>query len=92
MKRPIFSFRPNMKDCNHRKAWEILENVPEGEKNQYLVDALLFYSQTDVLKEVIRESVREGLKSANLTQSVASKEEQEVPEQMLDFVSMLQDE
>ena len=45
MKRPVFSFRPNRKDRNHRKAWSILEKVPEGEKSQFVVDAILFYDQ-----------------------------------------------
>lgn len=47
MKRPVFSFRPNRKDRNHRKAWSILEKVPEGEKSQFVVDAILFYDQAD---------------------------------------------
>lgn len=59
MKRPVFSFRPNRKDRNHRKAWSILEKVPEGEKSQFVVDAILFYDQADALEQLIRKSVRE---------------------------------
>ena len=62
MKRPVFSFRPNRKDRNHRKAWSILEKVPEGAKSQFM------------------------------RQTVATAEPEELPDQVLDFISMLQEE
>lgn len=40
MNRPIFMFRPNLRNSEHRKAWEILQNVPEGQKNAFLVQAV----------------------------------------------------
>lgn len=36
MRRPVFSFRPNMDNPEHRQAWEILQSVPEGQKNQFV--------------------------------------------------------
>lgn len=92
MKRPVFSFRPNRKDRNHRKAWSILEKVPEGEKSQFLVDAILFYDQADALEQLIRKSVREELKCGNVWQTVVTAEPEELPDQVLDFISMLQEE
>ena len=41
MNRPIFMFRPNLRNSEHRKAWKILQNVPEGQKNAFLVQAIL---------------------------------------------------
>lgn len=41
MRRPVFSFRPNMDNPEHRQAWEILRSVPEGQKNQFVVSAIL---------------------------------------------------
>ena len=41
MSRPVFSFRPNLKNPEHEKAWRILMDVPAGQRNQYLVDVIL---------------------------------------------------
>ena len=41
MTRPVYSFRPNLKNPEHKKAWEKFQSVPEGQKNQYLVKAIL---------------------------------------------------
>mgnify|MGYP001498974484 CR=1 FL=1 len=86
MKRPVFSFRPNRKDRNHRKAWSILE------KSQFVVDAILFYDQADALEQLIRKSVREELKCGDVRQTAATAEPEELPDQVLDFISMLQEE
>jgi hypothetical protein len=39
--RPVFSFRPNLKNPEHEKAWRLLMEVPAGQRNQYLVDVIL---------------------------------------------------
>ena len=41
MTRPVYSFRPNLKNPEHKKAWEKFQSVLEGQKNQYLVQAIL---------------------------------------------------
>lgn len=41
MSRPVFSFRPNLKNPEHEKAWRLLMEVPAGQRNQYLVDVIL---------------------------------------------------
>ena len=41
MSRPLFMFRPNLRNAEHRKAWEVLQNVPEGQKSAFLVRAIL---------------------------------------------------
>ena len=37
----MFSFRPNMENPDHREAWRILKGIPEGQKNLFLVRAIL---------------------------------------------------
>ena len=37
MSRPLFGFRPNLRNKAHRRAWKILQAVPEGRKNAFLV-------------------------------------------------------
>jgi len=41
MTRPVYSFRPNLKNPEHQRAWEKFQSVPEGQKSQYLVQAIL---------------------------------------------------
>lgn len=90
VKRPVFSFRPNMDITEHRQAWEILSHVPEGQKNQYLVQAILKVQESEYLEKVIRETVREELKSGGMTRSEVPVVDT-IPDQMLDFLSKLDD-
>lgn len=91
MKRPVFSFRPNMDHADHRQAWEILSRVPEGQKNQYLVQAILEVQERAYLEKVIRETVREELKSGGMERMPACEKE-EIPGQMLDFLFQMEQE
>lgn len=86
MKRPVFSFRPNLKEENHRRAWDILSHVPEGEKTAYLVNAVLFYDQAAGLEEMVRRAVREELKGSRISSAPIEKEEDggNVPEEMFE--------
>lgn len=83
-----------MKDPNHRKAWEILQHVPEGEKTSYLVNTILRFHEQSVLEETIRRVIREELEGKCLNTGAANQQEQKdaVPEVMMDFLSMLQEE
>lgn len=74
----------------HRQAWEILSHVPEGQKNQYLVQAILKVQESEYLEKVIRETVREELKSGGMTRSEVPVVDT-IPDQMLDFLSKLDD-
>lgn len=96
MKRPVFSFRPNMENPDHRKAWEILSGIPNGQKNLFLVRAILKEQDTEYLQKVIRKTVREELENRSIEgnrMSELRKQDhvEEVPEQVLDFISMLQE-
>lgn len=95
MKRPVFSFRPNLKEENHRRAWEILSSVPEGEKTAYLANAVLFYDQAAVLEEMIRRAVREEIQCRFIQADTGEPEltdTGDVPKEMFEFLSMLQEE
>lgn len=64
MRRPVFSFRPNMDNPEHRQAWEILQSVPEGQKNQFVVSAILRSREGKYLERIVRQAVREEVQNA----------------------------
>lgn len=81
MSRPLFSFRPNPENPEHWKAWEILKNIPEGQKNAFLVQAILQADQASRLEEMLRRAVREelyGFELKELLQRVVREELGEV--------------
>ena len=90
MNRPIFMFRPNLRNSEHRKAWEILQNVPEGQKNAFLVQAVLGTVQKEELERLLRRVIREEIQAVPV--SAASREDQ-IPQEMMGFLdSLLEDE
>lgn len=90
MNRPIFMFRPNLRNSEHRKAWEILQNVPEGQKNAFLVQAVLGTVQKEELERLLRRIIREEIQAVPV--SAASREEV-IPQEMMGFLdSLLEDE
>ena len=40
MKRPQYVFRPNLNDPQHRRAWELLQQVPSARRKEFLVQAI----------------------------------------------------
>lgn len=90
MRRPVFSFRPNMDNLEHRQAWEILQSVPEGQKNQFVVSAILKSKEGECLEQIVRQAVREEIRNAApLQKQEAGKEQEGIPEQMLGFLEQL---
>ena len=87
MTRPRFSFRPNLQNEDHCRAWEILQAVPEGQKNAFLVRAILDSSQQDVLEATLRRVLREELKSVR-SQPV-EQPEVSIPQEMMGFLGSL---
>lgn len=92
MKRPVFSFRPNMDQDDHRAAWEILSHVPEGRKNQYLVKAILHEKECGHMEQIIRKVIKEEMEGLPLRVVQEAEEKEQLPAQALYFISMLQDE
>ena len=70
MKRPQYVFRPNLSDPQHRRTWELLQQVPSARRKEFLVQAILATEQTDRLEESIRKVVREELQVATLTGAI----------------------
>ena len=90
MNRPIFMFRPTLRNEEHRKAWEILQNVPEGQKNAFLVQAVLGTVQKEELEHLLRRIIREEIQAVPV--SAASREDK-IPQEMIGFLdSLLEDE
>ena len=89
--RPVFSFRPNLKNPEHEKAWQLLMEIPTGQRNQYLVDVILEQEERETLKRLIQEAVREELKCGDVERMPACEKE-EIPGQMLDFLFQMEQE
>lgn len=93
VKRPVFSFRLNLDNPDHKKAWEILQSVPDGQKSSYLVQVILLKDQeNNQLEKSIRQAIREELAGVSISDSGKSvSKKEEIPSQMLDFLSGLED-
>lgn len=92
MKRPVFSFRPKLENPSHRRAWEILQNVPEGQKNTFLVQAILRTEEKKNLEKMIRQVIHEELKNLSIpAQENGTPKPEEMPASMLEFLSSLED-
>lgn len=70
MTRPQFTFRPNLQKEDHRRAWEILQAVPERQKSAFLVQAILFREN----ENPVRQTCSEAFPSANNKKEEASRE------------------
>ena len=90
MKRPQYVFRPNFNDPQHRRAWELLQQMPSARRKEFLVQAILAAEQADRLEESIRKVVREELQAVNITKDVPSPPpENAIPDSALDFLNSL---
>ena len=90
MKRPQYVFRPNLNDPQHRRAWELLQQVSSARRKEFLVQAILATEQTDRLEESIRKVVRTELQAASIMTSVSSHPpENAIPDSALDFLNSL---
>lgn len=92
MSRPVFSFRPKLEDPGHKRAWEILQRVPEGQKNAFVAQAILQAEDAGYLERLIRQTIREELREVQCfgTGNAGGRPE-EIPAQMLDFLSSMED-
>ena len=90
MKRPQYVFRPNLSDPQHRRAWELLQQMPSARRKEFLVQSILAAEQTDRLEKSIRKVVREELQAVSITTSVSSHPpENAIPDSALDFLNSL---
>ena len=92
MRRPVFSFRPTLDDPEHKRAWEILQRVPNGQKNAFLVQVILQSEDSEKMAGMIRQVIREELKHAHfVSEDPERAEADEIPVQMMDFLSAMED-
>ena len=90
MKRPQYVFRPSLSDPQHRRAWELLQQMPSARRKEFLVQAILAAEQTDRLEESIRKVVREELQMASIATAVPSlPPDDAIPDSALNFLSTL---
>jgi hypothetical protein len=69
-----------------------LQSVPNGQKNAFLVQAILQSADSENLIEKIRMVFREELKEVQISpEKSTGKQEDEIPAQMLDFLSSMED-
>lgn len=85
MSRPLFMFRPNLQNEDHRRAWALLQAVPEGQKSAFLVKAILATEQQRELEATLRRILREELQAVP-SQPVRQPEEA-IPPEMLGFLN-----
>mgnify|MGYP003241620616 CR=1 FL=1 len=71
---------------------EILQSVPNGQKNAFLVQAILQSADSENLIEKIRMVFREELKGVQISpEKNMGKQEDGIPSQMLDFLSGMEE-
>lgn len=92
MKRPQFVFRPNLRDPAQRRAWQLLQEQPAGERSAYLAACILRASDQAAAQKELRAMLREELNKIQVTAAPAEpKPKKTVPKSTLDFFSALQE-
>ena len=90
MKRPQYVFRPNLNDPQHRRAWELLQQMPSARRKEFLVQAILATEQTDRLEKSIRKVVREELQVVTLTGAIPRTRTTDIiPPSAINFLASL---
>ena len=64
-----------MQNEDHRRAWRLLQEVPEGQKSAFIVRAILQMDQEDRLETMLRRVLRE--EQINFTGEGDAQKEQE---------------
>ena len=83
-------FRPNLQNEDHRRAWALLQAVPEGQKSAFLVKAIRDDARNEALESTLRRLLREELPAVP-SQPVQQPEETNPPE-MLGFLKTLMED
>ena len=90
--RAIPSVFMTLDDPEHKRAWEILQSVPNGQKNAFLVQAILQSADSEKMVGMIRQVIREELQNTHFVSGdPVQAEVDEIPAQMLDFLSAMED-
>ena len=93
MNRPQFVFRPNLRDPAQRRAWQLLQAQPAGERSAYLAACIIKAGDLDATQKELRAMLREELDKIQVTAPVADpKQKMAVPKSTLDFFTALQED
>ncbi|MCI7192914.1 plasmid segregation centromere-binding protein ParR [bacterium] len=91
MKRPQFVFRPNLRDPAQRRAWQLLQAQPPGERSAYLAACILRASDQAASQKELRRVLKEELGKIRFAKiEPEPKPQKTVPRATLDFFSALQ--
>ena len=91
MKRPQFVFRPNLRDPAQRRAWQLLQAQPAGERSAYLAACILKSDDRAAVQKELRKVLKEELSKIQVTAAPAEpKPKKALPKSTLDFFSALQ--
>ncbi len=83
-------FRPNLQNEDHRRAWALLQAVPEGQKKRLSGESDPGQRQAGRLESTLRRILREELQAVP-SQPVRQPEET-IPQEMLGFLNTLMDD
>ena len=87
MNRPLFGFRPNLQNERHRRAWEILQAVQDGQKNAFQVQAILESQEKETFETTLRRVLREGIQA--VPSQPLEQPEEALPQGMMGFLRSL---
>lgn len=91
---PCVFVPPESEKPEHQRAWEKFQSVPEGQKSQYLVQAILEKEDRKWLEEVIQKTIKESVRELGICgtteQSTTNPSSEEIPDQMMDFLSQME--
>ena len=90
MTRPLFMFRPNIQNEEHRRAWQILQAVPDGQKNAFLVQVILESEEKEAFETTLRRVLREELQA--VPSQPVKQQEDAIPQDMMGFLGSLLEE
>lgn len=92
MKRPQFVFRPNLRDPAQRRAWQLLQAQPPGERSAYLAACILRASDQAAAQKELRRVLKEELGKIQFSAAPVQKTQKAVPRATLDFFTALQED
>ena len=90
MKRPQFVFRPNLRDPAQRRAWQLLQAQPAGERSAYLAACILKSDDRAAVQKELRMVLKEELGKIQVIAATQTKPKKAVPSTTLEFFSALQ--
>ena len=90
MKRPQFVFRPNLRDPAQRRAWQLLQAQPAGERSAYLAACILKSDDRAAVQKELRKVLKEELGKIQVIAAPQAKPRKAVPSATLEFFSALQ--